>query len=168
MFRNLTTNVSLLHSFFSVWKINLCSGLLGMTMSLNVALWFLMIQWTFDWSILAMAESQFCFDKKRKNFVKKFQQHIQHIKKNIFYINMLKESYLSKLCFNNCKLSHFSAKYLDCYGRWNLYKQMNNSHWDKEIVIKITITASLETTNATESSASTVIEHAVSVMHSEL
>ena len=104
---------------------------------------------------------------KRKELCEKVSTTYSTYQKNIFYINMLKESYLSKLCFNNCKLSHFSAKYLDCYGRWNLYKQMNNSHWDKEIVIKITITASLETTNVTESSASSVIEHAVSVMHCE-
>ena len=131
-----------------------------MTMSFNVALWFLMA----NWAILAMAESQFCFDKK-KELYEKVSTRYSTYQKTYFTLMCSKKVMFSY--FNNCKLSHFLAKYLDCYGRWNLYKQMNNSHWDKEIVIKITITASLETTNATESSASTVIEHAVSVMHCE-
>ena len=66
-----------------------------MTMSFNLALWFLMI--IYDWAILAMAERQFCFDKK-KELCKKVSTTYSTYQKNIFYINVLKESYLSKLC----------------------------------------------------------------------
>ena len=55
----------------------------------------------------------------------------------------------------------------NCYPDWTLYKEVNNSHWEKKIVVKLTFVTSFETTKGTENFASNVVEKTVTVMTSE-
>ena len=55
----------------------------------------------------------------------------------------------------------------NCYPEWTLYKEVNNSHWEKKIVVKLTFVTSFETTKGTENFASNVVEKTVTVMTSE-
>ena len=52
----------------------------------------------------------------------------------------------------------------NCYPDWTLYKEVNNSHWEKEIVVKLTFVISFETTEGTENFTSDVVERTVRVM----
>ena len=62
-------------------------------------------------------------------------------------------------------LKRFLVKYFNysCAPNWKLYQEMNNTHWDKEVFIKLTLVSIVETTNGAENIASTIIQHTITV-----
>ena len=62
-------------------------------------------------------------------------------------------------------LKRFLVKYFNfsCAPNWKLYQEMNNTHWDKEVIIKLTLVSIVETTNGAENIASTIIQHTITV-----